>query len=113
MKVISEALAKAGIEASELRAIGITNQRETAVIWDRYTESADRQRQSGRSRRTADICEELKSQGSEQEVARTGLVVDAYFSGTKVKWLSDHVPGSRQRAENGELVFGTIDTWLV
>jgi len=114
MNVVANALANAGIEARELRAIGITNQRETTVIWDRATGEPIANAIVWQDRRTADLCEELKSRGLEEDVqARTGLVIDAYFSGTKVKWLLDHNSEARRRAADGELAFGTIDTWLV
>src|SRR5262245_49935160 len=114
MKVVAEALLNAGIEASELRAIGITNQRETTLLWDRATGRPVHNAIVWQDRRTADLCEHLKSQGLEENLrARTGLIFDAYFSGTKVKWILDHDPSLRMRATNGELAFGTIDTWLV
>jgi glycerol kinase len=112
LKVVADALANAAIKPGELRAIGITNQRETAVIWDRYTNKPIANAIVWQDRRTADLCDQIKERGFAEGVqARTGLVVDAYFSGTKVKWLLDHVSGARQRA--GELAFGTIDSWLV
>jgi len=114
MRVVAQALADAKIEAREIRAIGITNQRETTVIWDRVSGRPIANAIVWQDRRTAELCEELKSRGLEETVrASTGLVIDAYFSGTKVKWFLDHVPGARQRAQAGELAFGTIDTWLV
>jgi glycerol kinase len=114
MKVVGNALADAGIEARELRAIGITNQRETTVVWERATGLPVSNAIVWQDRRTADLCEELKSQGLKKSIqTRTGLIVDAYFSGTKVKWLLDYIPESRKRAADGELCFGTIDTWLV
>ncbi|HKE56293.1 MAG TPA: glycerol kinase GlpK [Pyrinomonadaceae bacterium] len=114
MKVVADALIDAGLEARDLRAIGITNQRETTVIWDRMTGQPVANAIVWQDRRTADLCEELKSVGLEDEVrARTGLIIDAYFSGTKIKWFLDHDPALRARATRGELAFGTIDTWLV
>jgi len=112
--VLAEALAKAGIEATDLAAIGITNQRETTVLWDRNTGRPVANAVVWQDRRTADTCDALRSAGHAQWIQRkTGLVIDAYFSGTKLKWLLDHVPGARDRALRGELAFGTVDTWLV
>ena len=114
VKVIAEALRAADIRASELRAIGITNQRETAVLWDRATGKPVAKAIVWQDRRTARFCDELKERGLEETFRRkTGLVIDPYFSGTKVKWLLDHVEGLRARAERGEIAFGTIDSWLV
>ncbi|MEM7394728.1 MAG: glycerol kinase GlpK, partial [Verrucomicrobiota bacterium] len=108
------ALAQAGLEASEVAAIGITNQRETVVIWDRATGEPIHKAIVWQDRRTADVTAGLKQAGHQTEVqAKTGLVLDPYFSATKVAWILDHVDGARTRAENGELAFGTIDTWLV
>ena len=113
-EVMREALEQSGLVASDIAAIGITNQRETAVIWDRATGRPIYNAIVWQSRQTADICEDLKRQGFVDEFQeKTGLVIDAYFSGTKVKWILDHVEGARARAEKGELVFGTIDTWLL
>ena len=113
-EVMREALEQSGLVASDIAAIGITNQRETAVIWDRTTGRPIYNAIVWQSRQTADICEDLKRQGLVDEFKeKTGLVIDAYFSGTKVKWILDHVEGARARAENGELAFGTIDTWLL
>jgi glycerol kinase len=112
--LIAEALAKAGIQASELKAIGITNQRETVVMWERATGEPVAPAIVWQDRRTAFMCDELKAQGLESVFRnKTGLVVDPYFSGTKVRWLLDHTPGLRARAENGLIAFGTIDSWLV
>ncbi len=113
-KLVSEALSKANIQASEIKAIGITNQRETSVLWDRKTGEAIGRAIVWQDRRTAGICDDLKAQGLEDLFRqKTGLVVDAYFSGTKVKWLLENTDGLKQRAENGEIAFGTIDSWLV
>lgn len=113
-EVMKEALEQSGLVASEIAAIGITNQRETAVVWDRTTGRPIYNAIVWQSRQTADICEDLKRQGLVDEFKeKTGLVIDAYFSGTKVKWILDHVEGARARAEKGELAFGTIDTWLL
>lgn len=109
-----EALQKAGIAASQVRAVGITNQRETTVVWDRATGQPIHHAIVWQDRRAEPFCAELRAQGLADTIrAKTGLVVDAYFSGTKLKWLLDHVPGARARAENGELAFGTIDSWLI
>jgi glycerol kinase len=114
VKVIAEALRVANIRASELCAIGITNQRETVVLWDRATSQPVANAIVWQDRRTARFCDELKEQGLEETVRRkTGLVIDPYFSGTKLKWLLDNVAGLRERAERGEIAFGTIDCWLV
>ncbi len=107
-------LAEAGLTASDIAAIGITNQRETTVVWDRATGKPIHNAIVWQCRRTADVCDRLKADGATDDVrARTGLVIDAYFSGTKVAWLLDHVDGARARAEKGELAFGTIDSWLL
>ncbi|PKN50551.1 MAG: glycerol kinase [Deltaproteobacteria bacterium HGW-Deltaproteobacteria-13] len=112
--VMSEILATTGIAPEEIAAIGITNQRETTVVWDRQTGKPVYNAIVWQCRRTAEICDELKARGMENYVREnTGLVLDAYFSGTKVKWILDNVEGARQRAKNGELLFGTIDTWLI
>jgi len=109
-----DALEKAGIAAKDIAAIGITNQRETTVVWDRVTGQAVHRAIVWQDRRTADICARLKSEGHEAAIsAKTGLVIDPYFSGTKVAWILDSVPGARKRAEAGELLFGTIDCYLL
>ncbi len=109
-----EALGKAGIRSDEVAAIGITNQRETTVVWDKETGKPVYNAIVWQCRRTADICEELKAQGLEEYIREnTGLVLDPYFSGTKVKWILDNVEGVREAAEQGKLLFGTVDTWLV
>jgi len=108
------ALAKAGLTAADLAAIGITNQRETTVIWDRKTGEPIHNAIVWQDRRTSEFCDGLKARGhSELIQQRAGLVIDAYFSGSKVRWLLDNVPLARERAERGELCFGTIDSWLV
>lgn len=105
---------KKNIDANQIAGIGITNQRETAVVWDKHTGEPVYNAIVWQSRQTADICEELKAQGHSDMVRdKTGLLIDAYFSGTKVKWILDNVEGARERAERGDLLFGTIDTWLV
>ena len=112
--VMHEALARAGIGARDIAAIGITNQRETTVLWDRATGQPVAHAIVWQDRRTASLCDELRAAGHAGMIARkTGLVLDAYFSGTKLKWLLDHVKGARDRALRGELAFGTIDAWLV
>jgi len=112
--VLHEALAKAGLGAADIAAIGITNQRETTVLWDRATGKPLANAIVWQDRRTAPFCDELRAAGHAALITgKTGLVVDAYFSGTKLKWLLDHVPRARERAARGELAFGTIDSWLV
>ncbi len=112
--VMHEAIAKAGITARDVAAIGITNQRETTVVWERSSGRPIANAIVWQDRRTAGLCDEMRAAGIATLIAeRTGLVLDAYFSGTKLKWLLDHVPGARTRAARGELAFGTIDTWLM
>ena len=112
--LISLALANAAIRPNEIKAIGITNQRETAVLWERATGAPMAPAIVWQDRRTASLCDELKARGLADLFRRkTGLVIDAYFSGTKVKWLLDNVEGLRERAAKGEIAFGTIDSWLV
>lgn len=102
------------VSAASVKAIGITNQRETTIVWDRKTGDPVYNAIVWQDKRTASICEELKSRGLEEYVRHnTGLVIDSYFSATKVKWILDNVPGARARAEQGELAFGTVDTWLI
>ena len=109
-----DALEKAGLKARDIAAIGITNQRETTVVWDRATGQAVHRAIVWQDRRTADICAQLKAEGYEPLISqKTGLIIDPYFSGTKVAWILDQVPGLRQRAERGELLFGTIDCYLL
>ena len=112
--VMHEVLAKARVHPAQLSAIGITNQRETTVLWERATGKPVANAIVWQDRRTAGLCDELRAQGHAATFARkTGLVLDAYFSGTKLKWLLDHTPGARERARRGELAFGTVDAWLV
>jgi glycerol kinase len=112
--VLHEALAKARVSARDVAAIGITNQRETTIVWDRATGRPIANAIVWQDRRTAPLCDELRNAGHADLIARrTGLVIDAYFSGTKLRWLLDHVPHARARAANGELAFGTVDSWLV
>jgi glycerol kinase len=111
--VVAEAVAGGGIHARDLAAIGITNQRETTVVWDRQTSEPICPAIVWQDRRTAEYCDQLKDQGHAGLIQKkTGLVVDAYFSGTKLKWILDNVAGARQRAEAGQLAFGTVDSWL-
>ena len=113
-RVMEEALADASIAAKDLAAIGITNQRETTVLWDRATSKPVHRAIVWQDRRTAAFCDQLKADGHAETFRnKTGLVTDPYFSGTKLKWMLDHDPALRKRAEKGELAFGTIDTWLI
>jgi glycerol kinase len=108
------ALREAGVAPHEVAAIGVSNQRETTILWDRATGLPIAPAIVWQDRRTAEHCVRLREGGAEDEVrARTGLLLDPYFSGTKIAWLLDHVPGARARAERGELAFGTVDTWLI
>ncbi|MGL4517937.1 MAG: glycerol kinase GlpK, partial [Shewanella sp.] len=112
--VLIEVLARAGIHSDEVAAIGITNQRETTVIWEKATGKPIYNAIVWQCRRSFDICEQLKAQGLEAYVRdNTGLLLDPYFSGTKIKWILDNVPNARAQAQRGELLFGTIDTWLL
>jgi len=114
LKVFNAAIADHDLSPNEIAAIGITNQRETTIIWDRKTGEPVCNAIVWQDRRTADLCEQLKKDGKIDVIKKkTGLVIDAYFSGTKVKWMLDNVKGVRERAENGELAFGTVETWLV
>ncbi|PEF55833.1 glycerol kinase [Bacillus cereus] len=114
LAVIATCLSEADVKPEQIAGIGITNQRETAVVWDKTTGKPIYNAIVWQSRQTAEICDELKEQGySEMVREKTGLLIDAYFSGTKVKWILDNVEGAREKAENGDLLFGTIDTWLV
>jgi len=112
--VAAEAIMKAGLTAKDIAAIGITNQRETTIVWDRATGKAIGNAIVWQDRRTASLCEAWKKQGLEPMIRdKTGLVLDAYFSGTKIKWMLDHIPGAREKANAGELAFGTVDSWLL
>lgn len=112
--VTGEALAKAGLDATDIAAIGITSQRETTVVWNKRTGLPIYNAIVWQCRRTADYCDELKAKGLDKIIKeKTGLILDPYFSGTKIKWILDHVPGAREQAEAGELLFGNIDTWLI
>ena len=112
--VLAEAVLKAGIKAIDIAAIGITNQRETTILWDRETGAPVYNAIVWQDRRTADFCDELKKKGKEKMIQeKTGLLIDAYFSATKIKWILDNVEGAREKAGNGELAFGTVDSWLL
>ena len=112
--VLQEVLAKSNITQEDIAAIGITNQRETTIVWDKNTGKPVYNAIVWQCRRTAHICNELKKQGLEQYIKdTTGLVIDAYFSATKIKWILDNVEGAREKASRGELLFGTVDSWLV
>lgn len=112
--VLTEVVAKSGISLKDVAAIGITNQRETTIVWDRNTGEPVYNAIVWQCRRTAEICEELKKRGLEEYIREnTGLTIDAYFSGTKIKWILDNVKDARKRAEKGDLIFGTVDTWLL
>lgn len=114
LAVMAEALGTADIKPKQIAGIGITNQRETTVVWNKETGRPVYHALVWQSRQTSGICDDLKEQGLNQKFRdKTGLLIDAYFSGTKVKWILDNVEGAREQAENGELLFGTIDTWLV
>ena len=114
MGVAVEAMSKIGAEAADISAIGITNQRETTIVWDRKTGEPVYHAIVWQCRRTSEYCDELKAKGfTESFRSKTGLVIDAYFSGTKLKWILDNVEGARERAERGELLFGTVETWLI
>lgn len=114
LAVARAVLAREGLGAADVAAIGITNQRETTLLWDRKTGAPVHNAIVWQDRRTAEFCDELKAAGHADLIRdRSGLVIDAYFSGSKLRWLLDHVPGARERAERGELAFGTIDSWLI
>jgi glycerol kinase len=114
ISVAAEVIAKTGINGKQIAAIGITNQRETTIVWDRETSEPIYNAIVWQDRRTAKYCDELKAKGHAEMIQKkTGLVLDAYFSGTKVKWILDNVPGAREKAEQGKLCFGTVDTWLI
>lgn len=114
LAVIAACLMEANVKPEQVAGIGITNQRETAVVWDKKTGQPVYNAIVWQSRQTAEICEDLQARGYETIIRdKTGLLIDPYFSGTKVKWILDHVSGAREKAERGELLFGTIDTWLI
>ena len=112
--VAQEAMAKLGVTAEDIAGIGITNQRETTIVWDKATGEPVYNAIVWQCRRTSEYCDSLKEKGLVDKVrSKTGLVIDAYFSGTKIRWILENVPGVRERAEKGELLFGTVDTWLI
>ena len=112
--VAVETMAKAGITAEDVAGIGITNQRETTIVWDKETGEPVYNAIVWQCRRTAEYCDSLKAKGLEDTIrSKTGLVIDAYFSATKLRWILENVEGVRERAERGELLFGTVDTWLI
>jgi len=114
LSVAIEAMAKIGADATNIASIGITNQRETTVVWNKKTGQPVYNAIVWQCRRTSNMCDELRSKGFDKTIkSKTGLILDAYFSGTKVKWILDNVEGAREEAENGNLLFGTIDTWLI
>ena len=112
--VIAEAISLIGINGLDIAGIGITNQRETTIVWDRETEEPIYNAIVWQDRRTSEYCDSLKAEGHTEMIrSRTGLIIDAYFSATKIKWILDNVEGARERAEQGKLMFGTVDTWLI
>ena len=112
--VMMEVIARTGVNVGEIAAIGITNQRETTILWDKATGQPIYNAIVWQCRRTAKIVEDLVAAGLGDHIKeRTGLVPDAYFSGSKIKWILDHVPGARERARRGEILFGTVDSWLI
>ncbi|HEY4550146.1 MAG TPA: FGGY family carbohydrate kinase, partial [Bacillus sp. (in: firmicutes)] len=114
LAVIATVLSESGVKAEQIAGIGITNQRETTVLWDKESGQPIYHAIVWQSRQTMDICNDLEMNGYQDVFKqKTGLLIDAYFSGTKVKWILDHVGGAREKAERGELLFGTIDTWLI
>ena len=113
-RCVDRALRRSGVRAEEIAAVGLTNQRETTILWDRKTGEPLAPAIVWQDRRTADFCEELRRRGEEEMVAgKTGLRLDPYFSATKIRWLLDRIPGARARAERGEIAFGTVDSWLI
>lgn len=114
LSVIAEVLSESGIKPEQIAGIGITNQRETTVVWDKETGEPIYNAIVWQSRQTVEICEKLKSMGYNDLFRnKTGLIIDAYFSGTKVKWILDNIEGAREKANQGKLLFGTIDSWLI
>jgi len=114
LSVATEAMVKIGATAADVAAMGITNQRETTIVWDRHTGRPVHNAIVWQCRRTAEYCDSLKASGYDRQItAKTGLVVDAYFSATKLRWILENVPGAREKAKNGDLLFGTVDTWLI
>ncbi len=114
LSVATEVIAKANLTAADIKAIGITNQRETTVVWDKTTGKPVYNAIVWQDRRTSEYCNSIKKQGLSQKIQeKTGLIIDSYFSATKVKWILEHVEGAREKAEKGELAFGTVDSWLI
>ena len=114
LSVAREAMNQIEATAEDIAAIGITNQRETTIVWDKNTGQPVYHAIVWQCRRTSEYCDSLKARGLEEKIRqKTGLVIDAYFSATKVKWILDNVEGARERAEKGELLFGTVETWLI
>ena len=114
LESLSEAFRTSGLSASDIAAVGITNQRETTIVWEKETGRPIYNAIVWQCRRTAPLCEALRREGWEEKIReKTGLLIDAYFSGTKIRWILDNVPGAQERAERGELLFGTVDTWLI
>lgn len=112
--VLTEVLAHSNLRPADISAIGITNQRETTIVWNKETGLPIYNAIVWQCRRTAPICEELKARGLEEKIReKTGLLIDAYFSGTKIKWILDNVDGARELAQEGKLLFGTVDSWLI
>ncbi len=114
LSVAVQAMARIGARDNDIQAIGITNQRETTIVWDKKTGEPVYNAIVWQCRRTSEFCDELKARGLTDKIReKTGLVIDAYFSATKLRWILENVPGARQRAERGELLFGTVETWLI
>ena len=114
MGALTEAFRSSGLSVKDIAALGITNQRETTIVWEKDTGRPVYNAIVWQCRRTASLCEQLAAEGREEMIReKTGLLIDAYFSGTKIRWILDNVPGTRERAERGELLFGTVDTWLI
>ena len=114
LEVAQQAMANIGARAGDIAGIGLTNQRETTIVWNKITGRPIYNAIVWQCRRTADLCDELREEGLTESVrSKTGLVIDPYFSGTKIRWILDHVPGAREQAERGELLFGTVETWLI
>ena len=114
LEVARQAMANIGATAGDIAGIGITNQRETTIVWNKITGRPVYNAIVWQCRRTADLCDDLRAEGLTDSVrSKTGLVIDPYFSGTKIRWILDHVPGAREQAERGELLFGTVETWLI
>ena len=114
LEVAKQALQNIGATAADIAAIGITNQRETTIVWNKHTGRPVCNAIVWQCRRTADYCDGLRDMGLTETIRqKTGLVIDPYFSGTKIRWILENIPGARQQAENGELLFGTVETWLI